>query len=651
NKPRLATHLTNHIEDDLNDDDILVADDDEKPSSEIAPLPLVQAILDERNDNTSKATNQPSFKTRVQAGIPGLRQNPIRNFGRGEMHSTCDLDGLDLPKAWKLPIRPLSSHLEIDINNLQKANAIMKFSGDIHDYMNWRASFLETVHFKVKESAARKITVLSNMLPVEVFNKISRGHTYSADGYAARIRNLEKDFGDGSMLYNVVWNNLTKVPYVGNMKQTNNLEKFISTFDEFVNHAKILNIGHDDKLVFSIVTAKFDEDIVLKFKSQSRLMGMEVNASNFRNWLDDKLQDILSLPGTSGTKCPICKKDGHLAEACKAFLQEPIKERLKLVRNHQLCFLCLKEGHLASACTEAKKCFCGRDHHPRLHRDVHGKVQNVKTFISIETEAYETEVVEVENPTTGKKRLLNALMDSGADRNSFDLKIARDLKLEGDKVPFAINGVGGVVTSYQGLISDLIIRNVTTRQFSRKITVQCFPEPAGKITPTPITMLKSKFKHLNDIEVTDFIKEPVTLIIGNDNPSLQLSLEEREGSSTQPFGRLYNLGWCVYGPITSGNTAFPAVNENHFVDINEADYSIPKELSKDWLSWLQQTDKLSEFEIDRCLENAFTTTTAISRQIHVFADASLSAYACVLYMRIQYQDLTITTNLIFCKAK
>ncbi|CAB4045949.1 Hypothetical predicted protein, partial [Paramuricea clavata] len=182
----------------------------------------------------------------------------------------------------------------IDINNLQKASAILKFSGDIRDFINWRASFLEAVHYKVNESAARKITALNSTLPSEIFVKISRGTTYSADGYVARIRNLEKDFGDGSKLYNVVWRNLTKAPHIGSIKQTNNVESFVRLFDEFVNHAKILNIGHDDKLVYSIITSKFDEDIVLKFQSCARLMGIEVNASNFRNWLDAELQDVLS---------------------------------------------------------------------------------------------------------------------------------------------------------------------------------------------------------------------------------------------------------------------------------------------------------------------------------------------------------------------
>ncbi|CAB4033457.1 integrase core domain [Paramuricea clavata] len=195
-------------------------------------------------------------------------------------------------------------------------------------------------------------------------------------------------------------------------------------------------------------------------------------------------------------------------------------------------------------------------------------------------------------------------MDSGADRNSFDLKCARDLNLEGDKVPFAINGVGGVVTSYQqGLISKLIVRNVTDPNFSRLIDVQCFPEPAGKITPPSWHKLKSKFKHTTDIEVANFLPEAVTLIIGNDDPSLQLSLEEREGSFNQPFARLYKLGWCIYGPMTSKsrfeNKSLLSANEiNYFIDIDEADWNfetIKAGLVKMWDIERYETDN-KEFE-------------------------------------------------------
>ncbi|CAB4045394.1 Hypothetical predicted protein, partial [Paramuricea clavata] len=169
-------------------------------------------------------------------------------------------------------------------------------------------------------------------------------------------------------------------------------------------------------------------------------------------------------------------------------------------------------------------------------------------------------------------------MDSGADKNSLDVSCARDLMLEGIKIPFAINGVGGMIKSYQeGLISNIMVRNITDPNFTREIKVQCFPNPAGKITPPSWSSLKPNFKHLMDIEAPEFLDEPVSLIIGNEDPSLQVSLEEREGSINEPFARQYRLGWCVFGPIGPGNqqqiTALSSVKDNYFVDLDEADWT------------------------------------------------------------------------------
>ena len=52
-----------------------------------------------------------------------------------------DLDGVDLPEAWAMPETPTLAHLEKDINLLEKSGAIPKFSGELVDYIMWRAAF------------------------------------------------------------------------------------------------------------------------------------------------------------------------------------------------------------------------------------------------------------------------------------------------------------------------------------------------------------------------------------------------------------------------------------------------------------------------------------------------------------------------------
>ncbi|CAB4027066.1 Gypsy retrotransposon integrase 1 [Paramuricea clavata] len=189
------------------------------------------------------------------------------------------------------------------------------------------------------------------------------------------------------------------------------------------------------------------------------------------------------------------------------------------------------------------------------------------------------------------------MIDSGADKNSLDMSCAKDLMLEGEKVPFAINGVGGIVTSYdEGLLTEIIVRNQLDPNFAKIIKVQCFPKPAGNIWP-----MKMKY-HLKDVEIAEFVNEPIRLIIGNDNPSLQISLEDKEGIGNQPSARKYRLGWCIFGPVSCKekklNKMLTHVNDNYFVDVEEANWNedtVKEGLIKMWDIERYETDN-KDFE-------------------------------------------------------
>ena len=49
--------------------------------------------------------------------------------------------------------------------------------------------------------------------------------------------------------------------------------------------------------------------------------------------------------------------------------------------------------------------------------------------------------VTLQNELNGKSLQVNALLDSGADRNSLDIEVARSLNLDGKKVSFAMTGL------------------------------------------------------------------------------------------------------------------------------------------------------------------------------------------------------------------
>ena len=134
------------------------------------------------------------------------------------------------------------------------------------------------------------------------------------------------------------------------------------------------------------------------------------------------------------------------------------------------------------------------------------------------------------------------MIDSGADRHSLDSKVAKRLRLEGQEMSFAVTGSGGIVTSYTNAMNTrVIVKNCEDPTTFWDIQVQCFPSPAGRIIPPNWHALRKDFRHLRDVPVPECRPEPVSLIIGNGNPQLQISLQAwRETRSSPAHG---NIAW------------------------------------------------------------------------------------------------------------
>ena len=180
-------------------------------------------------------------------------------------------------------------------------------------------------------------------------------------------------------------------------------------FDEFRNNAEMLNISFDDRMIYKHIHSKFGKRDILRFQSECTRDGLEINASNLRDWVEKARINVRSVsygaasektkkaPNTStfgkvfvasGSKgaCNMCEEKGHALPTCQKFSALPVRNRLQHVRDNKLCFACLKSGHSAKECRNPTKCQCGRNHHPKLHKDAQGKTMNVKAFMAFGAE-------------------------------------------------------------------------------------------------------------------------------------------------------------------------------------------------------------------------------------------------------------------------
>ena len=375
------------------------------------------------------SSGRPDFRSNPDYyGVPGqyrpdgreqarrLHQDLIRSRQRDQDHwrqnpdhpsfAVSDLDGVELSEAWLMPETPTLAHLEKDINLLEKSGAIPKFSGELVDYIMWRAAFLETVHYKVNEPATRKIVALQKALPDAVLKEISKGWSFTPQGYARCIEILERLYGNRDDLYHVVMTNLLSVPEITSLMNLDALKKFVRTYDEFKDHAVNLGFGYDDRMIYTQISSKLRVSLVLQFQKEMKQQGKGYTASNLRDWIEDARLNLNSIHRKEETKtlpkeaptggtfgkvfvstgmpevCSFCSAEGHRVTECDKFARASPADRLRHIRKSNLCFLCLQEGHMASKCPQPIMCMCGRNHHPKLHKEDKGKVTNVKAFVS-----------------------------------------------------------------------------------------------------------------------------------------------------------------------------------------------------------------------------------------------------------------------------
>ena len=67
--------------------------------------------------------------------------------------------------------------------------------------------------------------------------------------------------------------------------------------------------------------------------------------------------------------CPFCTLE-HYASSCPKYREATPKQRLNVIKNHNLCLNCLGKDHMKSSCTSKNRCFkhgCSALHHTTLH--------------------------------------------------------------------------------------------------------------------------------------------------------------------------------------------------------------------------------------------------------------------------------------------
>ncbi len=81
------------------------------------------------------------------------------------------------------------------------------------------------------------------------------------------------------------------------------------------------------------------------------------------------------------------------------------------------------------------------------------------------------------------------------------------------------------------------------------------------------------------------------------------------------------------------------------------DPSLPEDFLKSWKNWEEELPNLATITLPRCLVTSDTDQSKVSRQIHIFCDASEQAYVSVAYLRTEDRQGQIQLTFIIAKSR
>ena len=177
-------------------------------------------------------------------------------------------------------------------------------------------------------------------------------------------------------------------------------------------------------------------------------------------------------------KCWICQTSSHWVDQCRKFTSLSPQERLTATKENHACFSCLKRAgrdHRTTSCSRRRQCpeksngiQCTYYHHPLLHAAFQPTVASISSAKDNTTALLP--IVQVDLLGTGSRRKIgNALLDSGAQISLIRTSMAEELGLKGKNIVITITKVGGQeeelrTKMYQVRMGSLENRSVYTIQ-------------------------------------------------------------------------------------------------------------------------------------------------------------------------------------------
>ncbi|XP_022790440.1 LOW QUALITY PROTEIN: uncharacterized protein LOC111329941 [Stylophora pistillata] len=276
----------------------------------------------------------------------------------------------------------------------------------------------------------------------------------------------------------------------------------------------------------------------------------------------------------------------HEIWKCERFKGFTYGEKRKVVQQGGLCNKCLVKGHIAKECPKVnfkcQKSSCGDNHHTLMHRhtiyrnggeasadaEQQSRARQENALLPNVTGAGNDREVTVAATGAGQNRVClgilpvkvqekasdrmvetYALLDNGSEVTLCHERLAKELKLNGNRLSFTLTGTTGSA-QVEGCLVDLVVKSLDESVTVELLNVKTFNDMPISISCIAKTEDLTWRPHLRDIDIPVLEYGEVLLLIGlKENPGLFLPLECKSGVHDEPIAIRYSLGWTVMGPM------------------------------------------------------------------------------------------------------
>ena len=512
-----------------------------------------------------------------------------------------------------------SVNVEISKPELQQPK-LPKFSGDVREYVIFRADFKHTIESRYSKRDA--ITLLRTCLkekPLELIQGIG-------SDYDAAWQYLDSFYGDVRHVSDTITQDIAQFKALQEEEDARFCD-LVHLVKRSYNTLKEVGVPSDmdNSHMLSVIERKMCPSDRKIWSRDLEKEGKPATLSGLMEWMTVEMKSRMRATASIRSagpsrrnvnhfgysekdkkerhKCWLCNDSTHWPDQCKKLGSMNVDERINLAKSNHVCFSCLKRAgreHKQANCKRRRQCTktengvqCTYYHHPLLHKS---NAVNIGVASLHENEEAMLPVTSADIfGCNNLRKRGNVLFDSGAQVSLIRQETADSLGLRGKETSVTITKVGGQEEEINTKVYNVPISAIDDR---RTYSVKAIGIPVISNESSSIDTEKVMEQLGLSGERIRRKKGPIDLLIGIDHAQLHTGPTKQKDHIV---ARKSPLGWVLFGNKSGTATSAAGVSTR----VLHVKYTAPVDISEFWKTesmgvlvkpCVCEADKLSQVE-------------------------------------------------------